>query len=150
MWRDARSNDDEIIIEMCRELNREDPGPHLVPDSHMERTLAALRAEKTRGKAVILELDNKVEGYALLISFWSNELGGEVCNIDEFYVRASSRGLGHASELVESLISGTPLWAQRPAAIELEVTPQNSKARALYSKLGFEIATNAHMQRRLP
>jgi hypothetical protein len=35
---------------------------------------------------VVCDVERRTVGYALLISFWSNELGGEVCNIDELFV----------------------------------------------------------------
>jgi ribosomal protein S18 acetylase RimI-like enzyme len=146
MWRTAQPKDDQHIIEMCRELNREDPGPSPVPDEHMKHTLVKLRSEAIRGKAVVLELDTKIEGYALLISFWSNELGGELCDIDELYVRPDCRGRGYASMLVKKLIQGDPIWPDKTVAIELGVTPNNSKAKALYSKLGFQPAINTRMR----
>jgi hypothetical protein len=68
---------------MCMELNAEDPGPNPVQPQHVRRTLAKLREEPNRGRAVVCDVERRTVGYALLISFWSNELGGEVCNIDE-------------------------------------------------------------------
>ena|SRR3989338_6572434 len=149
MWRPALTNDYSSIIEMVRELYREDPSPEPVPDEHTRRTVAALRAEPARGRGVVLEIEGRVVGYALLISFWSNELGGEVCMIDELYVRPAHRSRGHGRALIEALTSGTPLWPSRPVAIDLEVTPGNSRARALYSSLGFSPAKNAHMRFRM-
>jgi ribosomal protein S18 acetylase RimI-like enzyme len=131
---------------MCRELNREDPGPMPVPDAHMEATLRALRRDPVRGVALVLEIDGKVMGYSLLISFWSNELGGEICNIDELYVAPAARGQGHASSLMQGLVSHASLWPGKPVAIQLEVTPRNSKARALYLKMGFSDARNTTMR----
>jgi ribosomal protein S18 acetylase RimI-like enzyme len=97
---------------------------------------------------VVLEVEGRAEGYALLASFWSNELGGEVCNVDELYVRPSSRRLGHARELLEALAAGAPLWPRRPVAVELEVSPSNARAQALYAGLGFEPVRNRHLRRR--
>lgn len=149
MWRHADPADDQAILSMCRELNREDPGPRPVPDAHVEATLHALRRQPVRGVPLVLEIDGKAMGYALLISFWSNELGGEICNIDELYVAPAARGQGHASSLMRGLVNGSPLWPGKPVAIQLEVTPGNSKARALYSKLGFLDARNTTMRIKL-
>ena len=98
---------------------------------------------------MVLDLKGKLCGYALLISFWSNEMGGEVCIMDELYVSASARGQGHASQLIKQLQECSPLWPGKLVAIELEVTPQNAKARALYSKLGFASVKNSHMRVRI-
>lgn len=103
MWRDAVPADDEAIVRMCAALNAEDPGPDPVPTENMRRTLPTLRESPARGRAVVLEVDRQVAGYALLISFWSNELGGEVCVIDELYVDHEHRGSRHATRLLESL-----------------------------------------------
>jgi ribosomal protein S18 acetylase RimI-like enzyme len=149
MWRRADPADDQAILSMCRELNREDPGPRPVPDAHMEATLQALRRQPVRGAALVLEIDGKAMGYTLLISFWSNELGGEICNIDELYVAPAARGKGHASSLMQGLVSSSPLWPGKPVAIQLEVTPRNAKARALYLRMGFSDAKNTTMRIRL-
>ncbi len=146
MWRTANATDEEQIVAMCEKLYQEDPSPHSVSSEQTKRTLAKLRSEKIRGKAVVLEIDKKITGYALLISFWSNELGGEICYIDELYVRSDYRGNGYASLLVKKLMQGDPIWPNRIVAVELEVTPQNSKAKTLYSKLGFSPAKNTKMR----
>jgi ribosomal protein S18 acetylase RimI-like enzyme len=112
----------------------------------MEATLLALRSQPVRGSALVLEIDGKTVGYALLISFWSNELGGEICNIDELYVSPAARRQGHASALLKGLVNDSPLWLGQPVAFQLEVTPQNAKAKALYSKLGFRVARNTTMR----
>ena len=84
--------------------------------------------------------------YALLISFWSNELGGEICNIDELYVCRHVRGNGHGKALIMSLKTENSIWPNKPVAIELEVSPHNSKARAFYEKLGFSPLRNTVMR----
>jgi ribosomal protein S18 acetylase RimI-like enzyme len=149
LWKSAQPENDDEILAMSLELYREDPSSDPVPDENMKRTLAMLRAEPVRGLAIVLELDGKTEGYALLISFWSNELGGEICNIDELYVRPKFRNQGHASKLIRKLIDEASSWQFKPVAIDLEVTPKNSKALALYSRLGFKAAKNSHLRLRL-
>lgn len=145
-WRLARLSESEDIIAMCRCLNAENPGPSSVPDSHMKRTLEILNRESVRGFPVVLEVSGRIEGYALLISVWSNELGGEICNIDELYVNPSSRGQGYGRALINA-ITGQPSLYPRPiVAIELEVTPQNSRARDLYTRLGFESYKNSMLR----
>ena len=133
---------------MCAGLNAEDPGPSPVPPANMRRTLRALRDEPVRGRAVVLEEQGRVGGYALVISFWSNELGGNVDVIDELYVEPAQRGQGHASRLIEALAAGTPPVAARAVALALEVSPGNVRARRLYERLGFQ-GKNLSMRRRL-
>jgi len=148
MWRLAQPNDFDEIVAMCRELNREDPGPAPVPDSHMKGTLEASRRDPIRGLPVVLEVDGRIQGYALLISFWSNELGGEICNIDELYVKPASRGNGHGRSIVTALMQSRVLWPRPLAAIQLEVSPKNAKASKLYADLGFRPVQNSILRLR--
>lgn len=150
-WRPARPGDDPAIVTRCLALYREDPAGAPVPERHIVATLARLRAEPARGRAVVLELAGAVRGYALLISFWSTELGGEVCTIDELFVDPEARSSGQASALVRALMAADQgLWPGRPVALELEVTPGNTRARALYERLGFAPRKNATLRWRAP
>lgn len=137
MWRAALPTDDEAMVAMCGALYTEDPGLYPVTAEHMRRTLLALRAAPARGRAVVLELDGQIGGYALLVSFWSNELGGAVCTIDELYVRPQHRGTGHATRLLQGLAARSEPWLQGFVALGLETTPDNVRARRLYQRIGF-------------
>jgi GNAT superfamily N-acetyltransferase len=150
MWRVASVGDDERVVAMFMALNAEDPGPAPVLPQQMRRTLSMLRREQTRGRAVVCDIAGDAVGYALLISFWSNELGGEVCTIDELFVLPEHRGRGLGTALLDRLAGGDrSLWPAEAAALALEVTPRNQRARALYERLGFEPG-NLAMRRLLP
>jgi len=148
MWRLAAPSDDEAVVRMCLGLNAEDPGPWPVPREKIELTLRALREEPARGRAVVLDRSGRVCGYALLISYWSNELGGNIDIIDELYVDPDRRGSGHATRLIESLADGSGPVGAGVVALALEVSPGNVRARRLYERLGFE-GKNLSMRRRL-
>src|SRR5947207_3393075 len=132
MWRLAVASDDQAIVSMCLALSAEDPGPAGMRPDQIIRTLAKLREEPSRGRALVYDINSQQAGYALLISFWSNELGGEVCVIDEMFVSPGYRGRGLATDLIKGLADRGSLWPVRPAAIALEVTPTNVRARRLY------------------
>lgn len=130
----------------------EDPSPETVTVASSLRTLARLRDEPVRGTAMVLEDDGGVAGYALLASFWSNELGGVICVVDELYVAPPHRGRGLATWFVGELARATAPWVpagfREAVALELEVTPHNARARALYERLGFAPKKNAVLRRR--
>ena len=146
LWRLAHPDDDDAIVSMCLELYSHAPPPDGVGVTQVRATLATFRAEPVRGRALLLDDDGKPGGYAFLVSFWSNELGGEVCTIDELYVVPHLRSHGYASELVTSLRSAGALWPDRPVALELEVSPLNARARMLYERLGFRDRRNATLR----
>ena len=146
MWRPANPSEDDLIVEMCLALYREDPGEP-VGEAQIRRTLAAFRAEPVRGSALLADVDGEIAGYALLVSFWSNEYGGEICDIDELYVKPSHRGRGISTSLFADIVGDRSLWPECPVALQLEVTPANARARALYERLGFR-ARNQTLRRR--
>ncbi len=137
MWRFATPADDDAIIEMCLALNEEDPGPEPVSATQVRRTLAVLRAEPSRGHPVVSEVAGRIAGYALLIAFWSNELGGEVCTVDELYVQPVYRHRGLGAELFQLLLHDDSLWSGNAVAVGLEVSPDNVRALDWYRRLGF-------------
>jgi GNAT superfamily N-acetyltransferase len=139
MWRIAAESDDEVLVAMCRGLHQEDPGPLTGGAGHMLDTLSMLRREPWRGRAVALDIGRQVVGYALIIAFWSNELGGEVCEVDELYVAREFRGRGHGTAFFEALERGE-LWPVPVVGVALGVTPGNARARRLYERLGFVAA----------
>lgn len=60
----------------------------------------------------------------------------------------SPRGRSHgvATELVTGLSRRELPWFEHAVSIELEVTPHNTRARALYERLGFRAYENALMR----
>jgi ribosomal protein S18 acetylase RimI-like enzyme len=79
----------------------------------------------------------------LLISFWSNEFGGEICAIDELYVEPEFRGRGLATQLIQVLAGGdSRIWPRRTVMITVEAYRTNPRAKALYERLGFETSAN--------
>ncbi len=148
-WREANRADRRHIVEMSLALVAEDPGTYPLTARDVGRTLSRLEAEPVRGRAVVAEaaLAGRVVvvGYALLCSFWSNELRGEVCTVDELYIRPIARSLGLGSGLVQSLVQRRAFFA-RAVAFELEVSGRNARARALYERLGFAPRKNASLR----
>lgn len=147
-WRSTVEAEDAVVVRHMLALYAEDPAPVPVLAEQCQHTLRRLRAEPQRGVAIGCEGSAGLVGYALLCSFWSNELGGEVCIIDELFVAPAERGRGHATELVKSLLARQMPWFRDAVAVELEVTPGNGRARRLYERLGFRAYANALMRAR--
>jgi GNAT superfamily N-acetyltransferase len=150
-WRACGSDEHERVAALMLALYTEDPAPTQITAESGVATLRRLQAEPLRGSAVVYATEQGLMGYALLCSFWSNELGGEVCIIDELYVVPEARKRGVASQLIGGLSRRELPWFESAVAVELEVTPDNAPARALYERLGFAAYKNALMRlRRAP
>ena len=151
-WRIAAERDFARIIEMNERLNLEDPSESTSLDrAMMQRTLTEIATNPIRGAVAVLASGPHLCGYALLISFWSNEFGGEVCVIDELYVEPEFRGRGFATELVQSLVRGaSPIWPRRTVRISIEAYRSNPRAKALYEKLGFAVSPHHVLTLALP
>lgn len=139
MWRPAAAPDTEEIVAMCLALYREDPGAERVVAGGIRATLDRFRREPQRGRAVVAEAGAGagVVGYALLVPFWSNGLGGLVCEVDELYVRPAHRDGGIGSSLFQAIAAGR---FGAHVAIVLGVSAGNERARRLYRRLGFRAA----------
>ncbi len=148
-WRECRTDEHALVGSLMLALYEEDPAPTPVTLKGALRTLGRLEAEPVRGRAVLHGDGFGIDAYALLCSFWSNELGGEVCIVDELYVIPSSRRRGIASRLIGGLAGRELAWFRDAVALELEVTPSNARARALYARLGFAAYKNALMRLRM-
>lgn len=148
MWRTATPADDEAIVALCAALNDEDPGADPVPPEYTRRTLDFLRQQPSRGLALVMECEGRIAGYALLIAFWSNELGGETCAVDELYVVPDYRGRGWAERLLRELAEPDHPWAFGAVALTVETTADNREARRLYTRVGFS-GSNLALRRRL-
>lgn len=160
-------DDEDLVAAMMVSLYVEDPSPHVVDRAGACRTLRRLLAEPVRGRCVVLVGERPdvgaeerageggggsgpagpAVGYALLCSFWSNELGGEICVVDEIYVAPPGRGQGLATRFLGALTTGALPFFADAVAYELEVTPQNARARALYERMGFQPKKNATLRR---
>jgi ribosomal protein S18 acetylase RimI-like enzyme len=146
LWRLAHPDDDDAIVSMCLDLYSHDTRHARVSAAQARATLDLFRRQPVRGRALVLDDQGRCGGYALLVAFWSNELGGEICTIDELYIVPELRSQGHGARLVGSLTEGGTLWPGRPVALELEVAPENVRARRLYEQLGFRDKRNSTMR----
>ena len=136
--------DESDVLRMVRELYADDPSPHTPGDDHVRRTLGMITDER-RG-AVWLADDGEGTppfAYMFLTKVWSNELGGDLVFIDELWVARERRSGGVGTALVEHGIATT----NGAVAFELEVSPNNTRARALYERLGFLPLRNASLRR---
>ena len=142
MIRKITPADREIYIEMARAFYHSEAVLHPVPDAHYARAFDEMMRSEDYLLGLIFEQDAKPAGYALLCKTWSQEAGGSAVWIDEIYVlpEFQGRGLGRAFF--------AELEAIAPAArYRLEIEPDNTRAEALYRRMGFEVLPYRQMVR---
>jgi GNAT superfamily N-acetyltransferase len=138
----------EELTHMMLGLYAEDPacnGECPTVDS-CEHTIRFLLDHPDRGRIILFSDNQTLRGYAILIPYWSNEFAGTLLFIDELFVKPEFRGRGIATAFLQSLKSKAPFDA---VAIALEVTEKNTRARRLYSAMGFSERKNTVMTCRL-
>ncbi len=99
--------------------------------------------EKLMDMIEALYRKDQMVGYALIVSFWSNEHGGRMLSVDELYVKETFRGRGIGSAFLDQLEE-----REDCVAIILEVTPTNKGARNLYMNRGYTPSQNRHLRKK--
>ncbi len=138
------------LVSLVQAFYREDagasPGPEQMTPERVLATVNMLAKNKDRGSLFVFERgaqrgaergaerNGALVGYAIIIQYWSNELGGMALVVDELYVEPGSRGHGIASDFLGLLSRVAPPGT---AAIQLEVSAAHRRALGLYRKLGF-------------
>lgn len=132
---------------MVLALYREDPPGQRMSPRKIRHTITELLTHPDKGGVTIMHVGDIVAGYAIIIYYWSNEYGGNIAYIDEFYVKPSWRNKGIGSSYLKH-VSKTK--GMNLKGIHVETTPANKKAFTFYSRHGFKQAKNHHMFRKLP
>lgn len=104
-------------------------------DAGRTRALTPLLEGIPQGVAYLIGPKKAPIGYVVISFGWSLELGGMDGVIDELYIRPGVRGRGLGSEVLLKLPKA--LADAGLVALHLEVSRQNTRARALYQKLHF-------------
>src|SRR5213078_4207361 len=85
------------LVAMMHSLYAEDEADSPVDLSRFPRNVEELVGQPARGRIVLFSADDTLCGYALLIPYWSNELGGTLLFIDEIFVVEEARNRGIAT-----------------------------------------------------
>lgn len=133
MIRPINERDEALYCALCDEFYHSDGVLHPIPEAHYHRAFAELMRSDEYLLCYILECDGAPAGYALLVRGYSQEAGGSVVWIDELYLRPAFRSRGLGTELFRFVEEHFPA-----ARYRLEIEPDNTRAHALYRRLGYE------------
>jgi len=145
-FRSLARDDLPELEQMTLALYREDPSTEEMTLEKIHRTVQELTRHPGRGEIQVFWCGEVVVGYAILIHYWSNEYGGDIEMIDEFYVKPAWRGKGIGSAFLNYLGHNADASVK---GLQLEVTPRNKRANALYARHGFRPAKNQHLFKKL-
>lgn len=141
MIRDFLQTDYDFYIEKAIEFYNTDAVLSPVPTSYFEDCFANIMQGSPFVKGLILELDEKQAGYALLAISYSCEVGGLVVWIEEIYVLPEFQGRGLGKELL-NYVDTEYAHTKR---LRLEVCHSNKGAIKLYEKQGYTTLDYAQM-----
>ena len=134
------------VLRMMGELYSGDEQDLHADPAAFPATIDYLLANPAAGRVILLTDGQVLHGYALLVSYWSNEWGGVVLLLDELFVDKQFRGRGIAKAFLKYLEHERPFGA---VVVALEVSSHNTRARALYESMGFIDRHLQMMTRRL-
>jgi ribosomal protein S18 acetylase RimI-like enzyme len=140
--RNSEENDTSLIQSFMKALYEESKYDRKITQDNMKSTFSALKDDSNRGNILVIEKDDEIIGYAIVINYWSNEYGGNILHLDEIYIIPSNRHQGVGSQFMRYLIDS---HFNNAVMIQIEVTKINQAPAKLYHKLGFKWSSNSTM-----
>ena len=136
MLRRIKEGDRATYLTLAHDFYHSPAVLHPVPYSYMERTFDEMMSASPYVLGFMIEDGGACVGYTLLAKTYSQEAGGMVLWIEEIYLVPEARGRGIGKRVFAELedIAHTI----DAARIRLEVEPDNTRAKALYTALGYE------------
>ena len=142
MIRDLRPEDRAAFLQAVDTFYHSEAVLHSVPRENFETTFDLCLTQNPYARGVAFEVEGQFAGYALLSLSYSNEVGGMVVWLEEAFIHPQYRGhgLGHAFfRWVEQE------YGDMAKRYRLEVTHANTRAIALYERLGYEVMDYVQM-----
>lgn len=141
-------NDDDLpeLEVMVLALYAEDAYGEPMSHEKIRRTVNELMHHPQKGRIIVFSVAGAVMGYALVIHCWSNEYGGNLATLDEFYVKPHWRGQGIGTAFLNHLAATSDASVKY---LHIEVTPTNERAFGYYLRQGFQPDANRHLLRPL-
>jgi len=125
----------EYLNDMIMSLYSEDPCSNDMDRGKIEKTVAFLEKNPSRGRIILFLASGLIIGYSIVVYFWSNEYGGNVLLLDELFIKKEYRGKGIGTGFLKYLITTESAECR---AIFLEVIPTNVRAIEFYHRVGFK------------
>jgi GNAT superfamily N-acetyltransferase len=131
----ASEDDLHLLTVFMRQLREDDPEEGAFDEPHCVPAMRRLIADRSLGRAWVIEVDARPAGYAVLTLGYSIEFGGVAAFVDELFVGREFRARGIGTRTLELVIAEARKLDV--AILLLEVTQSNDRAKRLYRKVGF-------------
>ncbi len=135
MVRKIEPADREAYIGLVQQFYSSDAVQHTVPKENIEATFDEMMRSDVYAQGYMLIYDGQAAGYALVAKTFSCEGGGLTVWVEEAFIAPSYRSLGLGKALFAAIEAE---HGPRLARMRLEITPDNTRAKSLYQKLGFQ------------
>ncbi len=132
MFRKLQMSDREVYLEMVGEFYHSDAVLHPVPVEYHINTFNEIMRSDEYLECYMLEDEGEAVGFALLSKSFSPEVGGPIVWVEEIYLREGHRGKGIGKAFFAYMHEHIPA-----ARFRLEIEPDNKRAEALYSSMGY-------------
>lgn len=139
----ATLSDEPVVLELMREFYAHE-GLTFGRAGALE-ALRTLMANPALGRVWLFRIGDDVVGYTAVTVCYSLEFVGRVALVDELYVREGWRGRGIGTRALEMVAEACR--ELDVAAVRLEVDTTNTRAMALYQRMGFELQERYMMSR---
>ena len=136
--RPATPTDIDTLVELSRQLNQDDPsstGGVLFDAPAVRAALQQFIGNDSLGQAWLIYDGAEPIGYAILTLGYSLEYHGQDAFVDELFIKATHRGQGIGSNVMNFLEAEARKLGIK--ALHLEVERPNSRAHKFYRQLGF-------------
>ena len=121
----------ELVFAFYSEIGKKES----ISREKVERTVESLLGDSGMGTVFMVEKEQDLIGYAIVVNRWSNEHGGNILRVDEIYIAPPWRRNGIAGDFINLLCKVAP---QGSVAVEVEVEGAARKAAALWRRLDFK------------
>jgi GNAT superfamily N-acetyltransferase len=133
-FRIAAFADIALLVRFMREFYEYDHLPF--DESAASPAMEKILQDHSLGRVWLIYDGEQAIGYVVLTLGYSLEYHGRDAFIDEIYLRASHRGKGIGTQIIQFLEEACR--SLEVQALHLEVERANTKAQAFYHKVGFE------------
>lgn len=143
MTRKITMSDQQDYLKMAEEFYNSPAVSHPVPAKNFRHAFEHMINDGRYMNGFIIEYNGETAGFCAVAKTYSQEAGGIVIWIEDFYIRPEFQSKGLGRECLEYIRE----YYSEAVRFRLEITAENTGARRLYERMGFEVSPYINMVR---